>query len=147
MNRLAALLLLLMMNGAAIAQTTGTLNPAPAPAEPKVKEDVPPGGCMPIGMTASGEMVFPIQCEGIIERERGKVVEQNPSAVEVKPAIKQSEGVASESSSPAIKPVETVPVPKRRDATTSDDDCQHYRSYNRMSGTYTDYSGRRRPCR
>jgi BA14K-like protein len=131
MNRLAALLLLLM-NGAAIAQTTGTLNPAPAPAEPKGNDRFRRNG------------FFPIQCEGIIERERGKVVEQNPSSVEVKPAIKQSEGVASESSNPAV---ETVPVPKRRDATTSDDDCQHYRSYNRMSGTYTDYSGRRRPCR
>ena len=143
----ALALLLSVMSGAVLAQTTGTVNPSATPAESPGKEDVPPGGCMPIGMTASGEMVFPIQCKAIIERERGKAVEQNPSAVEQKPAAKQSEGVAPVNSQPAIKPVETVPVPKRRDATTSDDDCQHYRSYNRMSGTYTDYSGRRRPCR
>lgn len=68
--------LLTMMGGAALAQTTGTVNPNPAPAEPAVKQDVPPGGCMPIGLTASGEIVFPIQCKEFIDRERGKAVEQ-----------------------------------------------------------------------
>jgi hypothetical protein len=55
MNRFLALLLT-VMSGAALAQTTGTVNPSPAP-EPSVKEDAPPGGCMPIGLTASGEIV------------------------------------------------------------------------------------------
>jgi hypothetical protein len=107
-----ALALLTLINGAALAQMTGTVNPSPAPAEPSVKEDVPPGGCMPIGMTASGEMVFPIQCKGIIERERGKVVGQKPAAVEEKPAAKQSESASPENSKPVIKPVETVSAPK-----------------------------------
>jgi hypothetical protein len=31
---------------------------------------------MPIGLTASGEIVFPIQCKEFIERQRGKAVEQ-----------------------------------------------------------------------
>ena len=114
-----ALALLSLMSGAALAQITGTVNPSPAPAESSTKEDVPPGGCMPIGLTASGEIVFPIQCRGIIERQRGKAVEQKPAvveekpvAVEDKPVVKQSEAPAPESSKPAIKPVETVPAPK-----------------------------------
>jgi hypothetical protein len=102
-----------VMSGAALAQTTGTINPSTAPEEPSVrKEDVPPGGCMPIGMTASGEIVFPIQCTGIIERERGRAMERKPAVVAEKPAAKQSEAPAPESGKPAIKPVETVPAPK-----------------------------------
>src|SRR3979411_3530861 len=86
MQRLLALLLT-AMSGAALAQTTGTVNPSPAPAEPSVKEDVPPGSCMPIGLTASGEIVFPIQCRDFIERHRGKAVEQKPAAVEEKAGV------------------------------------------------------------
>jgi hypothetical protein len=154
MKRLLALLLS-VMSGAALAQTTGTVNPSPTPAEPSVKDDVPPGGCMPIGLTASGEIVFPIQCKEFIERRRGKAVEQKPAAVEEKPAAKQSEGVAPVNSKPAIKPAETVPLPKRvedapRERAKSPDDryCfEHYRSYDPASGTYTGYDGQRRPCR
>jgi hypothetical protein len=155
MYRVSALLLSLM-SGAAIAQTTGTVNPSPAPAEPSVKEDEPPpGGCMPIGLTVSGEMVFPIQCKEFIERHRGKAVEQKPAAVEEKPAAKQSEGVAPESRKPVIKPAETVPLPKRvedapRERAKSPDDrycSEHYRSYDPVSRTYTGYDGQRRSCR
>src|ERR1700693_3646324 len=75
-------LLLSAMSGVALAQITGAVNPSPAPAGPSVKEDVPPGGCMPIGLTASGEIVFPIQCKEIIERERGRTVEQKAAISE-----------------------------------------------------------------
>jgi hypothetical protein len=113
LDAFALALLLSVMSGAALAQTAGTIDPSPAPEEPTMlKEDVPPGGCMPIGLTASGEIVFPIQCTGIIERERGKAVERKPAVVAEKPAAKQSEAPAPESSKPAIKPVETVPAPK-----------------------------------
>jgi hypothetical protein len=102
---------------------------------------------MPIGLTASGEIVFPIQCKEFIEQHRGKAAEQKPA--EEKPAAKQSEGVAPVNSQPAIKPVETVPLPKRveRERAISSDDCSHYRSYDPASGTYTGYDGRRRSCR
>src|SRR3981189_3893653 len=80
-------LLLTVTSGAALAQTTVTVGPSPAPAEPSMKEDVPPGGCMPIGLTASGEIVFPIQCKEFIERQRGKAVEQKPAAVEERPGV------------------------------------------------------------
>src|ERR1700733_5400938 len=78
--------LLTVTSSAALAQTTGTVNPSRAPAEPSVKEDVPPGACMPIGLTASGEIVFPIQCKEFIERQRGKAVEQTLPAAAGKPA-------------------------------------------------------------
>src|SRR5258708_31220142 len=110
MKRLLVLFLM-AMSGAAFAQTTDTAKPSPAPAEPSVKEDVPPGGRMPIGLTASGEIVFPIQCKEFIERQRGKAVEQKPAALEEKPA--KPEGGSPVNSKPAIKPVETVPLPKR----------------------------------
>ena len=165
--------LLTVMGGAALAQTTGTVNPNPAPAEPAVKADVPPGGCMPIGLTASGEIVFPIQCKEFIDRERGKAAEQNPPAeagkpamadekpaaeqkpavVEEKPAARQLEAVApsSQISKPADKPVEAAAMPKRvdhqpRKRATRSDDCSHYRTYDAASGTYRGYDGRRHSC-
>jgi hypothetical protein len=137
---------LTVTSGAALAQATGTVN-SPAPAKPSVKEDVPPGGCMPIGQTASGEMVFPIQCKEFIERQRGKAVEQKPAAVEEKPAAKQSKGWAPGNSKPAINPVETVPVPKPRERADDSYCSQHRRSYDPASGTYTGYDGRRHSCR
>jgi hypothetical protein len=104
---------------------------------------------MPIGLTASGEIVFPIQCKELIERQRGKAVEQNPAALEKKPAAKQSEAVAPEVSNPVIEPVETIPLPKPRERATRPDDgaCQHFKSYDPGSGTYTSYDGQRRSCR
>jgi hypothetical protein len=154
MNRLLALFLT-VMSGVALAQTTGRVNPSSSPAALSVKEDVPPGGCMPIGQTASGEMVFPIQCREFLERQRGKAAEQKPAAVEEKPAAKPSEGVAPVNSKPVIKPVETVPSPKRvkdaaRDRSKSPDErycSEHYRSYDSASRTYAGYDGQRRSCR
>jgi hypothetical protein len=151
----AMALLFSVMSGTALAQITGTVNPSVAPAESSTKEDVPPGGCMPIGLTASGEIVFPIQCKGIIERQRGKAVEQKPAdaeekpgAVEEKPAAKQSEAPALESSTPVVKPVETVPIPKPpRERAARRGGCQNFHSYDSESGTYTDYDGQRRSCR
>jgi hypothetical protein len=163
--------LLAVTSGAAFAQTTGTVDPSPAPAETS-KEDVPPGGCMPIGLTASGEIVFPIQCKEFIERQRGQAVEQKPTVVEERPGVslpawansdalvksapaaKPSEGAAPENSKPAIKPAETVPLPNRvehepRERAVGPDDgygCQRYRTYDPASGTYTGYDGRRHSC-
>jgi hypothetical protein len=38
--------------------------------------NIPPGGCTPIGLTARGDLVFPMQCRELIERERGPVQDQ-----------------------------------------------------------------------
>jgi|SRR5665213_1712554 len=145
-------LLLFLMSGAGFAQTTGTVNPSASSADSPPKEDVPPGGCMPIGMTASGEIVFPIQCRKLIERERGKIVEQNPSAVEEKkPAAKQSEAPTPESSKSLIKAVETVSEPKHaehkpRERVVRRVGCQDFQTYDPKSETYTGYDGRRHSC-
>src|SRR5712664_2654779 len=120
--------LLSVMSGAALAETTGAVNPSSTPAQPSANADVPPGGCMPIGLTTSGEIVFPIECKEFIEQHRGKDVEQSPTvveqkpaaveekpaAVEDKPAVRQSEAVAPvapENSQPADQALETVPLP------------------------------------
>src|SRR5713101_6288291 len=143
-------LLLSVMSGAALAETTGAVNPGSVPAQPSVNEDVPPGGCMPIGMTTAGEIVFPIQCKEFIERHRGAAVEQKPAAVEEKSAARQSESVAPEDRKPVNKPVETLQKrvehePHQR--AMRSDNCKSYRTYDPASGTYRSYDGRRRVCR
>jgi BA14K-like protein len=148
--------LLTVTSGAALAQATGTVDPSPAPAEPSMKEDVPPGACMPIGLTASGEIVFPIQCKEFIERQRGKAVEQKPAAEEAPvQAAKQPDSAPAVESKPVAPPVETVPLPKKRgeqeprDRAMSPEDgyrCLRYRSYDPASGTYRGYDGQRRSC-
>jgi hypothetical protein len=150
LKRLSALFLT-VVSGAAIAQTTGTVNPSSAPSDPSVKEDVPPGGCMPIGLTASGEIVFPIQCKEFIERERGKTVGQKPPVGKDETGAKQA-GAASENSNAAVKPMEPTTSPERIEpaqrARPDDSHCsQHYRSYDRTSGTYMGYDGQRHSCR
>jgi hypothetical protein len=177
MKRFLLALLVSVMGGAALAQTTGAVNPSAAPAQPSGNADVPPGGCMPIGMTTSGEIVFPIECKEFIEQHRGKDVEQTPAAVEQKPAaaveqkpagveekpaaledkptVRQSEAVvapvAPENSQPADKPLAAVPLPKRVERKLREhvslSGCQHYRTYDAAPGTYRSYDGRVRPCR
>jgi hypothetical protein len=78
------------MSGTAPAQTTGALDPSPASADPS-KGGVPPGGCMPIGLTASGEIVFPILCKEFIEQHRESDTAQKPSVVEQKVTVKPVE--------------------------------------------------------
>src|SRR6267143_1284231 len=156
-------LLLSVMSGAALAETTGAVNPGSVPAQPSANDDVPPGGCMPIGMTTAGEIVFPIQCKEFIERHRGAAVEdkpaveekpaaveQKPAAVEQKSAARQSESVAPEDRKPANKPVETLQKrvehePHQR--AMRSDNCKSYRTYDSASGTYRGYDGQRRVCR
>jgi hypothetical protein len=89
-----------LMSSAAFAQGAVTPNSA-VPST-----DVPPGGCMPIGITAAGEMVFPIQCKNFIDKERGATA-------------KPTEGEkAAAQASPEIAPVESKPaarpLPKKR---------------------------------
>jgi hypothetical protein len=95
-------LLLSVMSGAALAETTGAVNPSSTPAQPSANEDVPPGGCMPIGLTTSGEIVFPIQCKEFIERHRGAAMEQKP-ALEQKPAAVEAKPVAVEAKPAAVE--------------------------------------------
>lgn len=75
---LGAALLLTATANEARAQVTGTVNPSGDQAEPAAKDTPPPGGCMPIGVTASGEIVFPFLCKGFIEQH--KAASQKPAA-------------------------------------------------------------------
>jgi hypothetical protein len=169
--------LLLVTGGALIAQTTGSVDPNHGPVEPSAKQDVdpPPGGCMPIGVTASGEIVFPLQCMGFIERQQGTAVREKPAAtdqkrpaaednpaaaaekppaVEEKPPTKQSEAAVPEINKPADNPVREAPIPlqKRaeqepRERPVGPTGCTRFRTYDPVSGTYRSYDGRRRSCR
>jgi hypothetical protein len=94
--------LLSVTSGAALAETTGAVNPGSVPAQPSVNDDVPPGGCMPIGMTTAGEIVFPIQCKEFIERHRGAAVEEKPAA-EQKPAAVEAKPAAAEAKPAAVE--------------------------------------------
>src|SRR5215468_5895740 len=48
-------------------------------AEDANAKSQPQGSCMPIGLTASGELVFPWDCRAIIEKQRGPVSVNLPS--------------------------------------------------------------------
>jgi len=169
--------LLLVTGGALIAQTTGAVDPNHGPVEPSAKQDVdpPPGGCMPIGVTASGEIVFPLQCMGFIERQQGTAVREKPAATDQKrpaaednpaaaaekppaadekPPAKQSEAAVPEINKPADNPVRAAPFPlqKRaeqepRERPVGPTGCTRFRTYDPVSGTYRSYDGRRRSCR
>jgi hypothetical protein len=98
--------LLAVTSGAALAQTTGAVNPKPAQVEPSVTEEPPPGGCMPIGLTASGEIVFPFQCKAFIERQ--KTADQKPAAAEnMKPPAAEQKPDAAEDKTDAKQPAGT----------------------------------------
>jgi len=92
-----------------------------AQADLQRSDGVPAGGCMPIGLTARGDLVFPMQCRELIERERGPIPEekqqpqQEPSA-KIAPAEKVTPiAVApAEKVTPvvAVAPVEATPAEK-----------------------------------
>ncbi|MCA1454154.1 BA14K family protein [Bradyrhizobium sp. BRP22] len=130
-----------IVSAAALAQTLSMAqeNNAPRP----VVEDVPPGGCMPIGLTASGEIVFPIQCKELIERHRAAAAGQNS---EDKNAAKPPDNAAP-GEAPDQKSTGSVPPPNKSSLRTKKSgDCTQNRTYDPSSRTYTGYDGRRRSC-
>ena len=99
--RVGALCVVLLgvMTGAALAQITGTVNPSAVPAE------TPDGGCKPIGLTASGEAVFPFQCKEFIERQKA-ANQKNAAERNQKPAAaEQRSEAAAEDKTAEAKPV------------------------------------------
>jgi hypothetical protein len=65
------------------------------------------GSCMPIGLTASGEVVFPWDCRAIIEKQRGPVSVNAPSP-SGDPAAKDQ---GSEKDAAPADQTATVPAP------------------------------------
>src|SRR3569833_545552 len=82
----------------AFGQGAGTLAAAPAPPvdTADTKESGPFGGCEPIGMTASGELVFPLECKHKIQ------LQPAPLASEEKASIAGDQPVATGETRPAV---------------------------------------------
>jgi hypothetical protein len=93
---------MLAASGAALAQTTQSVRPESIP--PSDKDEVPPGGCTPIGVTVSGEIVFPFTCKGFLERRRGPIEDPKPAAQAEKPAP------AEKAETPAAPALAAVPA-------------------------------------
>ena len=87
--------------GTAYAQAIGSAKSTSK--QPLDNDGVPPGGCMPIGLTASGEIVFPFACKALIERQRGTVDQLNPAAPDEKPPaeVTPSAAVPAQAAAPA----------------------------------------------
>jgi BA14K-like protein len=100
---------LLLTATAARAQTTGSINPSADRTDTSAKDEPPSGGCMPIGVTASGEVVFPFLCKGFIEQH--KVANQKPAAADdVAGGPAAADGPPkSEDKRAAIQPEEVAP--------------------------------------
>jgi hypothetical protein len=109
------------------AQTTATVTPAPADTSTKgqssssANEEPPPGGCMPIGITVSGEVVFPFQCKDFIDRHkaanRNSVVPPDmPDWALGNAVAKPSEAVAATPAAKASEAATATPEIKARDS-------------------------------
>jgi hypothetical protein len=94
--------------------------------KPKKPNAVPPGGCMPIGLTAGGEMVFPLQCRELLETERGPVAAQKAPAQSENDAQSPVEpgemsGNAAVTASRNEKPSNSTPVSQASPAEKNDE--------------------------
>jgi hypothetical protein len=112
---------ILAASGPALAQTTGSVKPVAV--LPSDKDDVPPGGCTPIGVTVSGEIVFPFTCKAFLEQRRGPIEEPKPAAQVEKPvqAEKPAQAEKSVAAAPAqaAVPAKTEPVVQPVEADSS----------------------------
>jgi hypothetical protein len=84
------------------------------------------GSCMPIGLTASGEVVFPWDCRSIIEKQRGPVsvnVPSGPNDVAQKDQGPEKESRPEQSAASAaaapVQPQLAVATPAAQDATAA----------------------------
>jgi hypothetical protein len=87
-------------------------------------DSVPVGGCMPIGLTARGDLVFPMQCRELIERERGPIREEKRQISEPRSQSEPSVKIApAEKVTPvAVAPVAVAPAemtPAEKDVATT----------------------------
>jgi hypothetical protein len=78
-----------------------------AQADLQRSDGVPVGGCMPIGLTARGDLVFPMQCRELIERERGPIPEGKQQISEPR---SQQEPSAKTAPAEKVTPVAVAPV-------------------------------------
>jgi hypothetical protein len=119
-----AILCLVSTADISLAQTGATIDPNATATESAAKQEPPPGGCMPIGLTASGEMVFPLACRTLIERytadrKRSDDAETTTQTPSVKDSAKD-DVPSTQSVSPANAP--RTEAPAQQDQTTRSPD-------------------------
>lgn len=95
--------------GAAFAQSADAPASAASPPAADAAKDVGPfGGCEPLGMTASGELVFPLECKHKIKPKASPVAseEQAPVAAD-KPVVAETKSAVTDDK-PAIASEKTA---------------------------------------
>lgn len=110
----ATLPVFLGMSSACVAQSSDS--------QPRSSDDgPPPGGCTPIGITVSGEIVFPMTCKDFIERH--KAADRAATAAEAKPAAAQAskapDAVEPARAPPAVEASKTPTVVETGNAQTT----------------------------
>src|SRR5260370_15893922 len=65
-------------------------------ASSKKAEGIPQGGCMPMGITGRGQLVFPMQCQELLARNRGSSDFQVSSPTNSPPAVAPNEDQKAE---------------------------------------------------
>jgi len=89
MRHLWAVLLISAATLPGLLGAGGTSIAQQADSQPRASDDgPPPGGCTPIGVTASGDIVFPMTCRDFIERH--KAADRAATAAETKPATPET---------------------------------------------------------
>ena len=149
-----------------------------AKQDPTSKTEEPAqGACLPIGVTASGEVVFPLLCKDFLDRTKGapgqsadeqRLPSEKPApldqnsdpeskVVQKPPAEKTPEAVQVEPNS--VDTVASIQPPSLASSKSQIDTkshlrrisgsrgCTHYRTFDSDSKTYRDYNGHRRVCR
>jgi hypothetical protein len=139
---------LMLTSAVALAQSTDAANSPPAPPS---APDEASTGCDPIGLTASGEVVFPFRCKGVIELQRAaatKPADPKPDAAAVASAVQQKPqqklqahpvaGSAKTAAHPAsVAPTNAKPAPrspKSADARSANAKSANARSADAKSG-------------
>jgi hypothetical protein len=170
-------LLVTLLGSAALAQTTDVAAPKSDVDAASAKQQPPPGGCMPIGVTVSGQIVFAFQCKDFIEQQKAAnqdpaaagadkpaTAEEKPAAAQEKPAPAEDKHLGVEEKTAARQPDGAVPakltgqptallpkhaelLPKHAERGIGPRGCTHFRSYNAAAGTYLSFDGQRHPCR
>jgi hypothetical protein len=99
------------------ANETEKISKAGDPTPGVNNDNAPAGGCMPIGVTAHGADVFPIQCQAWIERQRGSVPSSAPPPTAAASGAVQAAELAKPSDSGAAmtRPAQPDPPNKRQD--------------------------------
>lgn len=97
---------------------TGSVGVAQTSDSPPRSSDngPPPGGCTPIGVTVSGEIVFPMTCMDFIERhkaaDRAATAVEKPAAAEVGKSPDAVEAAKAQATVEADKPPDAADVTK-----------------------------------